>query len=108
VTIKYQGREIVTDFHILPIGGCVLGVDWLQTLDEMTINFKNQNVKVTKEGRTWELAGDSDNDMEVVTARLMDKTLYQAAKGWVIYVCGKEDSTPGSRVALPNSQLNYL
>ena len=51
VTIKCLGVEIVTDFHILPIGGCqmILGVDWLQTLDEMTLNFKNQKVKVTKE-----------------------------------------------------------
>jgi len=43
VRIKCQDAEIVIDFHILPIGGCqmVLGVDWLQTLDELTLNFKN-------------------------------------------------------------------
>ena len=42
VKIKCQRMDIVTVFHIFPINGCqmVLGVDWLQTLDEMTFNFK--------------------------------------------------------------------
>ena len=48
VHIKCQGVDIVTDFHILPIRGCqmVLGVDWLQTLDEMTLSFKDQSVRI--------------------------------------------------------------
>ena len=46
VCFKCQWLEIITDFHVLPIGGCqiVVGVDWLQTLDELTMNFKEKKV----------------------------------------------------------------
>ena len=83
VPIKCQGTNIVTDFHILPIGGCqmVLGVDWLQTLDELTLNFKNQSVKFSTGGRVWELKGVQAGAVELVQADIMDKTLFQTAKG---------------------------
>jgi len=77
VRIKCQGVEIVADFHILPFGGCqmVFGVDWLQILDEMTLSFKEQRVKITKEGRTWEFTGIQSNALELVLAELMDRTM---------------------------------
>ena len=96
VCFKCQGLEIVTDFHVLPIGGCqmVLGVDWLQSLDELTVNFKKKRVKITRNNQSWELQGVLPNDMEIVSARVMEKTLYQSTKGWVMYVCQKLDSQP--------------
>ena len=35
----------------------VLGVDWLQILDELTVNFKKRKVKITKDDNSWELQG---------------------------------------------------
>ena len=32
----------------------VLGVDWLQTLDELTLSFQNHRVKISKGGKAWE------------------------------------------------------
>jgi len=43
----------------------VLGIDW-QTLDMMTLNFKDQRVRVTKEGKTWEFTEIQSSAMEVV------------------------------------------
>ena len=94
VCFKCQGLEIVTDFHILPIGGCqmVLGIDWLQSLDEMIINFKEKKLKIIKDNHSWELQGVSSNDMELVSAKAMEKTLYQSAKGWVLYICQQKET----------------
>ena len=107
VCFKCQGLEIVTDFHVLPIGGCqmVLGVDWLQTLDEVTVNFKKRRVKITKNDNYWELQGVHPNDMEVVSARVMDKTLYQSTKGWVLYVCQETDTPPLGECSLQLQDL---
>ena len=54
VHIKCLDAKIVTDFHILPVGGCqiILRVDWLQILDELTLNFKNQSLRLSKGGGT--------------------------------------------------------
>ena len=92
VHIKCQGVDSLTDFHILPIGACqtVLGVDWLQTLDEMTLSYKDQSVKISKGGKAWEFKGVHANKMELVTASVMDKVVLQSAKGWLyMYVIKK-------------------
>jgi len=70
VRIKSHGVEIVVDFHILPIGGCqmVLVVDWLQTLDELTLSLKNQRVKMSKGRKTWEFNGIQPHAWELVIA----------------------------------------
>jgi len=44
-------------------------------------------VKAAKGGKTWEVSGVQPSVMELVSADLMDRALYQAAKGWVIYMC---------------------
>jgi len=65
----------------------VLAIEWLQTVDEVTFNFEKQKVKITQGQNTWEYTGVPSGTMEMVPASLMDKTLYQTAKGWVLYVC---------------------
>ena len=76
----------------------VMGIDWLQTLDEVAFNFTEQKVKITQGQNTWEFIGVHSGTMEVVLAHLLDKTLYQAVKGWVLYMCnqeGKNNFNPG-------------
>ena len=66
-----------SSFNQLPIGGCQLpigGVDWLQTLDEMSLRFKDQYVRISKEGKTWELYGTKPKPMEVVQAQVRTGT----------------------------------
>ena len=78
----------------------VLGVDWLQTLDELTMNFKEKKVKITKEDHSWELQGVQPNDIEVVSAKVLERTLYQSAKGWVLYICHKAETQPTPECSL--------
>ena len=86
----------------------VLGMDWLQTLDDMTLNFKDQRVRVIKEGRTWELIGVQSSVMELVLAEPIHRIMYQTAKGCVIYVCNKEEDLPECREVMSNPQLSAL
>ena len=68
VKIKCQEVELTTDLHLLPIGGyqIVLGVDWLLTLDEMFLNYKDQIVRISKRGRAWTLKGVQSKSMQIV------------------------------------------
>jgi len=71
----------------------VLGVDWMKTLDEVSINFQTQKVKLIKGDKSWELEGIQSGAMELVHEGLMDKCVCQMAKGWVIYACSKEEAS---------------
>jgi len=59
----------------------LLGIDWLQNLDEMTFSFKDQRVKFMKEGKTWEFTGIPSQNLKLVPAKRMDKTMYQPRVG---------------------------
>ena len=82
----------MTDFHVLPIRGCqiVLEVDWLKNFDAVTLSSKDQKIQA---GKSWEFQGIQGGKSEIVQAELMDKTMYQSAKGWLIYACSKEDNS---------------
>ena len=58
--------------------GCqmLLGVDWLQTLDELTLNFRDQSVRPFKEGKTWEFRGVQVGIMKLMQAEVMDRIMH--------------------------------
>lgn len=53
VMITIQGAEVQTDLFVLAMGGAnvVLGVQWLETLGDITINHKNLTMEFTLNGR---------------------------------------------------------
>jgi len=77
VSIKCQGKEIITDFHMLPIGGCqmVLGVELLQKFKAVTLSYKDQNVKLSSGSNVWEFQGIQTGEIELVQAESMDKSV---------------------------------
>ena len=77
VTIKCQGKEIIADFHILPIGGCqmVLGVELLQKFEAVTLSYKDQKVKLSSGSNVWEFQGIQTGEIELVQAESMDKSV---------------------------------
>ena len=60
VTIHVQGLVIVQDFISLELGNSdlILGVQWLETLGPVTINWETQTMRFKWEGRTITLVGD--------------------------------------------------
>ena len=110
VQVLCQVVTITTDFHILHIGGyqMVLGVEWLQTLDELTLNFQSQRMRLTKEGKAWEFKGIEAKAMELVPAKMMDKSVLQNAKGWVLYIYHKDDEVKTCWDTISHPQLKDL
>ena len=58
--------------------------------------------------KTWDFTGIQPTDMEVVPAPLMDKTLYQMAKGWVLYISNKEEDSENTREVVPDPVIESL
>jgi len=61
VHIKCQGKNIVTDFYVLPIGGChmVLGVDLLKTFDAVTNKLQEPENQFTQSMKKLGISGSS-------------------------------------------------
>jgi len=59
VHINRQGKHIITDFHVLSIGGCqmILGVDWPKTFDTVTLSYKDHKIRLSKAGKSWKFQG---------------------------------------------------
>jgi len=86
----------------------VLGVEWLQTLDELSLKLPNRKMRLSKGGKTWEFKGIEAKAMEVVPADIIDKSVYQNAKGWVIYICHKDDELKICLDTISQPQLKEL
>ena len=110
VLVKCQGTDIVADFHILPIGGCqmVLGVEWMHTLDEVSLNFQFQKVRLVKGDKQWVLKGIHLGSMELVHEGVMDKTMCQMAKGWIMYACSKVEEGSSIGTEVMSSEMRAL
>jgi len=70
--------------------------------------FKERRVTIHKEGKSWELLGIQPQEMEMVRAKVMDRTMYQNAKGWALYVYTKEEVTSSSQREAIHPQLAAL
>jgi len=64
----------------------------MRTMDEVSLDFKHQKVKLRREDNTWELKGIHHGTMEIMLEDRMDRTVYQMSKGWEIYACRADHS----------------
>ena len=44
----------------------VLGVEWLQNFESVTLSYKDQKVKLSTDGKVWEFQGIQAGEMELV------------------------------------------
>ena len=60
VTVDIQGFSFTTSFYVLPIQGAelVLGVQWLQELGPITIDYSELTMKFSHKGNDIYLHGD--------------------------------------------------
>ncbi|XP_015074567.1 uncharacterized protein LOC107018569 [Solanum pennellii] len=74
ITWLLQGAECTADFLLLPLGCCgvVLGVQWLLTLGDIKMNFRNLTMEFWYKGRKH-LLGGAGNQMLTVGAGKLAK-----------------------------------
>ena len=62
-----------------PLGGSdiILGVDWLQLHNPITLDFNNLSIAIKKEGKTMTLQGStSHGSLQAISSKSMDKLLH--------------------------------
>ncbi|XP_019259932.1 PREDICTED: uncharacterized protein LOC109237972 [Nicotiana attenuata] len=74
ITWLLQGAEFSAEFLLLPLGSCgvVLGVQWLLTLGDITMNFRKLTIEFWYKGRKHLLRG-AGNQVRVQEARKIAK-----------------------------------
>ena len=55
LTLVVQNHSINADFYVLPVASCqvVLGVQWLETLGPMKIDYKKLNMQFNHKGQPY-------------------------------------------------------
>ena len=68
LTLNIQGQTVTTDYYILPVIACqlVLGVQWLETLGPIEMDFKRLTMSYKKNGGTCTLQGLKQADIGVL------------------------------------------
>ena len=79
VTLSMQGYSVTSDFLALELNNVdiILGIQWLETLGEMRVNWKLQILKIPMEGKLITLQGVPDLCSSEVTFKAMRKLLAQ-------------------------------
>ncbi|KAI0492631.1 hypothetical protein KFK09_026907 [Dendrobium nobile] len=86
VTLTLQGEETVQDFLLLDLGSTdvILGMQWLQFLGEMKVNWKKLYMEYGKGSRRVTLQGDPSLCRSRVALKSIFKTLRDDGEGYLI------------------------
>lgn len=86
VTLTLPTFQIRTSFLPLELGvaDVILGVQWLDTLGEMRVNWKRQWMKVCVDERWVELQGDLSLHSEAVSLKSLWKVVEEEGEGLVV------------------------
>lgn len=79
VTLMMQGYSVTTDFLPLELNNVdvILGIQWLETLGEMRVNWKLQTMNISLSGNWMRLQGEPDICCSEVSLKAMRKVLEQ-------------------------------
>lgn len=77
VHLTLQGTQMVEDFLILELGNIdiILGLQWLEKLGEIVVNWKTQIMRFQWESKKVELKGDLSLEKSQLSLKAMGRTL---------------------------------
>ncbi|XP_028552250.1 uncharacterized protein LOC114580023 [Dendrobium catenatum] len=86
VTLTLQGEKTEQDFLLLDLGSTdvILGMQWLQSLGEMKVNWKKLYMEYGQGGRKVTLQGDPSLCRARVALKSIFKTLRDEGEGYLI------------------------
>lgn len=90
--VQMQGNSLVTDFYILPLGGCdmVLGIQWLQSLGLIVCDFSALTMEFTLLNKAIILKGLNPTKSELEDGRLFSKLPSVRRKGLVLQLVSSD------------------
>lgn len=85
VVLTLHVLQVIDDFYPLELGSTdmILGIKWLQTLGDMTVNWKELRMTFVKDGRNVTIKGDSGLSRTLVSLKSMVRSL-QKEKGFLV------------------------
>ncbi|KAJ0028630.1 hypothetical protein Pint_35011 [Pistacia integerrima] len=88
--LSVQDIPIVTDFYLLPLGGCdiVLGTFWLQTLGPIVWDFSRLSMKFSLKGNSHTLTGATTKDISILDCHSLEKS---SKRGVIVSLCSIQE-----------------
>ncbi|XP_028552383.1 uncharacterized protein LOC114580110 [Dendrobium catenatum] len=103
VTLSIQGEDITQDFLVLELGNTdvILGIQWLQTLGEMKVNWKTLMLEYGEGEHRVTLHGDPKLCRSKVALKTILKSLRSEGEGFLIELWRLEGSEPVEEQNIP-------
>lgn len=110
LTLTIQGIDICDDFYALELGklGVILGVQWLEKLGNVVVNWKTQVMRFQWEGREVTLKGDPSLKCSRISLKKLRKTLKAGISGVLIECNGLSVSDIESDMSIPSFLSDIL
>ncbi|PWA91318.1 Ty3/gypsy retrotransposon protein [Artemisia annua] len=95
VVLTLHDLQVIDDFYPLELGSTdmILGIKWLQTLGDMTVNWKELRMSFVKDGKNVTIKGDSGLSRTLVSLKSMVRSLQKEKKGFLVEM-KQLDETP--------------
>lgn len=87
MSLKLGNHEIRDDFFVVSIGGiddAVLGIQWLRSLGEITLNLQTMELKFMSEWKKVVLRGMSHGGLKVVSLKRMERLIRHNEVEWAV------------------------
>lgn len=103
VVLTLQNIEIMEDFLLLELGSTdvILGMQWLETLRGMQVNWKALTMKFRISGIAVTLQGDPSLSSSLVSLKAMLKALKKEREGMLVELGSLETSRVVVSIGIP-------
>lgn len=103
IDLQVQGYTIKTSYLPLELGiaDVILGVQWLDTLGETRLNWKQQWMKLKVEGKLIKLVGDLSLHTAAVSLKAIWKAMEQEGEGMLVEYGGLQAEDDDTTVGFP-------
>jgi hypothetical protein len=94
----------------IDMGGCdiVLSVEWLRTLDPITMDFKDLTMQFQQEGQQYKFQGIMEGSPKIISSHQMEKLLKKGHSGIISQLHSIQAvETPSPTMCIPTSNLYY-
>lgn len=86
VALEMQGVKVKQNFYPFDLGGTnvVLGVEWLESLGEVKVDWKKSTLKINIDRKLVGLQGDPSLSKSKITLKTMIKTMKEGDNGYLV------------------------
>ncbi|GKE35616.1 hypothetical protein Tco_1454938 [Tanacetum coccineum] len=94
VVLTLHELQVVDDFYPLELGSTymILGIKWLQTLGDMTMNWKEPRMTFVKYGRSVTIKEETGLSRTLVSLKSMVRSLQKEKKGFLVEMKQLDDT----------------